>query len=130
MNAEENPRYASAIDQAWLEDLANDIGAEELERILILFKENLLEYCEKMRNDIAAQDLIKTKQTAHGIKGLCLQFGATGSMEIARLIEMTVQTADEARVALEKLATEIERVKDFIDSWQGRGGSDARLLAE
>ncbi len=117
MTGEEHGPPAPAIDAAFLAMLSEDIGAEECGRILRLFMENLREYCGQMEGEIAANDIIKTKRTAHGIKGLCLQFGATHSMEIARLIELKVETAEEAKAALDKLVAEITRVEDFVKSW-------------
>ena len=107
----------TAIDTSVLESLAADIGADECDRILQMFKENLREYCGEMESEIASQDLPGAKRLAHGIKGLCLQFGATHSMEIARLIELDVENAEEATAALQKLVAEIERVEAFIASW-------------
>ncbi len=111
-----------AIDVAFLNRLVDDIGAKESARILGLFKLNLREYCKRMQAEVAAKDIRKIKKIAHGLKGLCMQFGATHSVEIAKMIELKVESAEEAKVALDRLLVEIARVEAFVDSWSEKAG--------
>ncbi len=110
------------VNVEFLDILVADIGFEECIRILGMFKENLREYCEKMRKEIEAGEMINIKRVAHGLKGLCMQFGATHSIEIAKMIEMKVGSAEEAKEALDRLVKEIERVEVFVDSWSRKEG--------
>jgi HPt (histidine-containing phosphotransfer) domain-containing protein len=73
---------------------------------------------DELLADIATQDLSLTKRTAHGLKGLCMQFGATHGMELARLLELDVDNIDDAKTVLEKLVVEVGRVEEFIASWK------------
>lgn len=107
------------VENAALKSLEIDIGAEESRRIMQLFTASLNDYCDQLLADLAAQDLSQTKKTAHGLKGLCMQFGATHAMELARLLELDVDNVEEAKLVLSKLVVEVGRVEKFISSWKG-----------
>lgn len=107
------------VENAALKSLETDIGAQESRRIMQLFTASLNDYCDKLLADLAAQDLSQTKKTAHGLKGLCMQFGATHGMELARLLELDVDNVEEAKLVLSKLVVEVARVEKFISSWNG-----------
>ena len=74
---------------------------------------------DQLQTSLANQDLSLTKRTAHGLKGLCMQFGATHGMELARLLELDVDNIDDAKTVLAKQVEEVGRVEKFIASRKG-----------
>ena len=113
-----DPPIGPPVEDNALKSLESDIGAEESRRIMQLFTASLNDYCDQLLADLAAQDLSQTKKTAHGLKGLCMQFGATHAMELARLLELDVDNVEEAKLVLSKLVVEVARVEKFISSWK------------
>jgi HPt (histidine-containing phosphotransfer) domain-containing protein len=115
----DRPSGALPMDQAVLDSLSEDLGVSGSKRVLRLFQNGLRQYCDRIIENIADNNLPITKQTAHGLKGLCMQFGATHSMELAKMIELKVQTIEEARAVLGRLVEEITRVEEFVALWAG-----------
>ena len=98
--------------------LEHDIGVEEVRRIMLLFRETLNNYRDQISTNLAARDLSQVKRTAHGLKGLCMQFGATHAIELARLLELHADNVEDAKIVLGRFVAEVERVEKFIAPWK------------
>lgn len=107
------------MDQGMLRSLERDVGADELKKILPTFCSSLDGYRAQLIAELQKGSLNESRRIAHGLKGLCMQFGASHSAELARLLEADVSSVDEARELLSRLCEEIDRVERFVASWGG-----------
>ena len=97
------PAEAVSLDPAALASLREDIGAEDLLIMLGKFRKNLAEYGAQLSEIIEAEDLQMVRRTAHGLKGLCMQFGAMRVGALARKMESVTASADDMRAAMKEL---------------------------
>ena len=104
------------LDESALSALSEDIGGAELGVLLGKFRKNLVEYGATLSRTVAAGDLATIKRTAHGLKGLCMQFGATRVGLIAKSMEQDDLTLPQIRDSLTALAEEIAAVEKYLDA--------------
>gem|GEM_PF-3142441 len=96
------------LDRAALQGLADFIGADKLNELLLSFRDNLLKYQIDLSRHVTDGDLGQAKRTAHAMKGLAVQFGAVKLGKLSGEIENKLDSIAEIRARLPGLDAAIE----------------------
>lgn len=67
------------VDEAALRQLSDDLGPEAMAAALAQFESDTRAFLEQLRSSAAADDGEQVRKTAHRLKGLFLQFGASAA---------------------------------------------------
>lgn len=107
----------SLLDSAMLDALLEVLDEETLAPMLITFKENMMKYVGELDRLVDQNDLEQSKRTAHALKGLSAQFGASRVSVMAKSIEDEISDVEDVRVLLPLLRQSAE---DTITALDGR----------
>lgn len=95
---------APVLDDAVVDRLASDVGAELIEEILGVFVEDATRIVGELRDAAAKHDRKAASALAHTLKGTCGTVGATRLGELARSLEAhVVGGGDVGAVALQAI---------------------------
>jgi len=106
----------AVLDDAALTALSDDLGADQLERLLIEFRDSLNRHAEKIAAVVAARDAKAIRMAVHGLKGLCMQFGALRVVPIAQAIEVDPSAFDKVESWMPKLNGAISDVESALQA--------------
>jgi PAS domain S-box-containing protein len=88
------------IDHNALQAVADLLGAEKFNALLGSFRENMTKYQKDIHAHVANDDLKQARRTAHSLKGLALQFGATTVGQMASRMEVDAMGIAEIKAQL------------------------------
>jgi len=75
------------VDSAMLDALLEVLDEKTLAPMLVTFKQNMTKYIDELDGLVTRDDLERCKRTAHALKGLSAQFGASRVSVMAKAIE-------------------------------------------
>jgi HPt (histidine-containing phosphotransfer) domain-containing protein len=75
------------IDEVFLADMAEDLGQQDMVATVKAFARDLNETAGKMRTQLRAGDSSGVRRSAHRMKGLFSQFGASEQARLAAKLE-------------------------------------------
>jgi len=108
--------HALVIDEEFIGALVEAVGLEAFAPMIDSFLRSVATYGEQL--SARAIDLVAAKKSAHGLKGVAAQFGALRLSELARKIEVEVQTTDEIRSMLPELEKLIAVTIREFQAWR------------
>lgn len=110
-------RYGEHIllDDAMLDALEEALDRATLQPMVNTFKENMDKYVAELNDLVDGGDLQKSKRTAHALKGLSAQFGASRVSAMARDIEESMTDLNEVKSILPLLRQSIEETKTVLE---------------
>jgi len=103
------------LDPTMIETLLEALDEEILNPMLSTFKENMGKYVTELEALVAESDLEKSKRTAHALKGLAAQFGATRVSTMAKMIEESATDVEEVRPLLPMLRQSVDAAIKTLD---------------
>ena len=116
---EPRPTYSAAeatadaalplIDQQAMRDWCDDMEKEDVVAILALVPDETAKCIGDLRKAIAAHDVAAARRTAHRLKGMAGNLGATRLSRMARAMELSSQSIEDVSrgmPTLEKTLTE------------------------
>ncbi len=103
----------------YLSELEKDIGAETIEIIINLFKEDAAERLEKLRSALADSDFRQIEAEAHRIKGGCANLGAKSVAAICQKIEDEAEAhnLDESHDLFVRLEAKMPVLMEILDEF-------------
>ena len=103
------------VDKEALFDLVDE-DPDFLKTLVDTFLDDCETYMAAIREAVEAEDASTLKEEAHGLKGAVANLQAEPAREAARRLEEMGRSAslDEAASALDRLETEIERVRSVL----------------
>lgn len=110
------------IDEVHLKELAEAVGREGIAASVRAFARDLNVTADKMRTQLAAGDASGVRQSAHRMKGLLSQFGASELAQLAAKLEATA--ADDMCAASARLLNCVPMVIKAVQ-WATRPASVA-----
>lgn len=116
-NLADDSGWQSALRADVVDGLVEEMGPDQTYTMLRLFHLSLKNSCEQIASQLDSEDLSLLKATAHGLKGMCMCFGAIQSEKLARLLELDTVDIDKAKDVLARLVEEVDRVERFVASW-------------
>ncbi len=102
--------------------VADLLGPEKFNNLLGSFRDNMLKYQKDIHANVASDDLKQARRTAHSLKGLALQFGATAVGQMASRMEVDAMGIAEIKAQLplfdEKVAYTLAELSrpNFLES--------------
>jgi len=118
-SGDEGMHGVAVLDDAALKMLSDDLGVGQLERLLIEFRDSLSRHAEQIAAVVVARDAKAIRMAAHGLKGLCMQFGALRVVPIARAIEVEPTAFDQVENWMPKLNGAIADVREALQARKG-----------
>ncbi len=103
------------LDATMIDTLLDALDEETLAPMLSQFKENMGKYVTQLEDLVAQSDLEQSKRTAHALKGLTAQFGATRVSTMAKMIEESATDVEEVRPLLPFLKQSVEDTIVVLD---------------
>lgn len=104
------------VDSAMLDALLEVLDEKTLAPMLVTFKQNMTKYIDELDGLAARGDLERCKRTAHALKGLSAQFGASRVSVIAKAIEESITDVDDVVSLLPLLRQSIEETITELDA--------------
>lgn len=86
---------SAILDEAALLAIGEDIGIRDLLLILRKLRENLSQHAEKFMRAVTQGDVALARRTAHGIKGMGMQFGAPQLAKVAKEAELDARNVED-----------------------------------
>ncbi len=103
------------LDSDMLDALLEVLDEETLAPMLIAFKENMSKYAGELDRLVEQRDLEQSRRTAHALKGLSAQFGASRVSSMAKSIEDEITDIDDVGSLLPLLHRSIEETITALD---------------
>lgn len=103
------------LDSAMMDALLEVLDEKTLAPMLVTFKQNMAKYIDELDELAAKGDLESCKRTAHALKGLSAQFGASRVSVIAKEIEDSIADVDGVRSLLPLLRRSIGETITTLD---------------
>ena len=104
------------VDSAMLDALLEVLDEKTLAPMLVTFKQNMTKYIDELDGLVTRDDLERCKRTAHALKGLSAQFGASRVSVMAKAIEESMTDVDEVVSLLPLLRQSIEETIAALDA--------------
>lgn len=109
------------LDRSRLSHLRQDLGADVLKGLLVLFVEDIRQQMHKVTQTFAVQDYEQLSHSCHSLKSICGSYGALRCHFLAEKLETASRREDGAQVSamapvllqglaalVEEMATETE----------------------
>ncbi|MBL8628992.1 MAG: response regulator, partial [Rhodospirillaceae bacterium] len=109
-----SPAAITDIDFGTLASVVDLLGLEKFDKLVASFRENMQKYKVDMQQNVSANDLRQVRRTAHSIKGLALQFGATTVGQMAARMETDAMGITEMTTQLPLFDQKITEALDAI----------------
>lgn len=103
------------MDAEMLDSLIEVLDEETLAPMLVTFKQNMNKYIDELDEHVVREDLERSKRTAHALKGLSAQFGASKVSAIAKTIEESVTDVGQVTDLLPLLRRSIGETITILD---------------
>jgi len=110
-----------ALDESVVKVLADALGEDILAPMLQTFSANMAKYLGDLGAAVSAGDFNQAKRTAHALKGLCAQFGATRASVLAKFIEMEASGLSDVADVLPQLSETIAAAERALAARRARG---------
>ncbi len=114
MDENEYEQY-NLIDSTMLDTLLEVLDEETLAPMLVTFKQNMSNYIDDLEGLAHQENLEQSKRTAHALKGLSAQFGATRVSSMAKAIEESITAVADVKSLLPLLRRSIEETITVLD---------------
>ena len=98
-----------------LDTLLEVLDEETLATMLVTFKQNMSNYIDDLEGLAHQENLEQSKRTAHALKGLSAQFGATRVSSMAKAIEESITAVADVKSLLPLLRRSIEETITVLD---------------
>ena len=103
------------LDNTMIDALEEVLDKATLKPMVTTFKQNMGKYIEELDDLVEGGQLQKSKRTAHALKGLSAQFGASRVSAMAKDIEESMTDLDDIRDILPLLRQSIEETISVLD---------------
>lgn len=104
-----------AVDPKALEDLRKFGGDAMLQKLVMLFREQVAVRTAALRDAVAKRDMPGARQAVHALKSSAGQIGAVGLQELCRRAERAAMDDDVEEVAA--CAGEFDNVVGAVERW-------------
>jgi len=108
---------ALVLDEALLIELGDAVGHDVLAPMLGTFRDNMLQYQASLADAANTGDIKRIKNTAHALKGLCAQFGASHVSKLALEVEQKSADLDGVRRMLPDFAEGVNEAKMALEKY-------------